>query len=123
MVVGLIGVLFSVYSTQLNGEFDKMVRDNLSAYAQSQYNEVQADIKDVQGTLEAVATLIESSGLDPSGEWLALYLDDLSLRQERYNVRYFSKDILLGEYSKKEDEQIYERLQKRRDSHNTGEIF
>lgn len=112
LVVGLIGVLFSVYSTQLNGEFDKMVRDNLSAYAQSQYNEVQADIKDVQGTLEAVATLIESSGLDPSGEWLALYLDDLSLRQERYNVRYFSKDILLGEYSKKEDEQIYERLQR-----------
>lgn len=112
LVVSLVGALFSVYNVRLNGEFDKMVRDNLSAYAQSQRIEVQADIKDVQGTLEAVATLIESSGLDPSGEWLALYLNDLSLRQERYNVGYFSLDKLLSAYAGKDEGRIYERLQK-----------
>lgn len=81
---------FVRYRERLDREFNSLVAQNLTAYAESQQREVEANISDVSGTLEAIATLAGTQALGDPEQWLPGYLEVLSQGQSRYSVTYLS---------------------------------
>lgn len=86
----IIDISFTHYRKSLDKEFNLLILENLQAYTQSQKNEVLARIQEVNATLEALALMINSQGVDPDAEWLLHYLDNLSEFQQNYNISYVS---------------------------------
>ena len=94
LTILLILLLFVRYRRQLDQEFDQLVEANLTAYAESQRREVQASISDVEGTLDAIAVMLDTSDVDPESRWMTDYLETLSRREDKYEVVYVSMDDL-----------------------------
>lgn len=85
---------FLHYRSRLDREFSSLVSQNLTAYAESQKREVEANIRDVSGTLEAIAALAATPQMSDSAQWLPAYLEALSEQQSRYSVTYMSIEQL-----------------------------
>lgn len=89
LVLGfLIEAIFLSYHKELNDEFDLLVEENLTAYAESQAREVSSVIRDTQNILLSVSSILSRSGLDPAGEEATLYLNELSANNTNYRVTY-----------------------------------
>lgn len=110
----LIIVSFAQYRTQLDEEFDQLIEENLTAYAEGQKAEIQGMIIDIKGTLEAIAVMVDSAEIDPEGLWLANYLQAIGEKQARYQVTYASLSKLFsglnGSDVRPEDWQTYDQL-------------
>lgn len=110
----LIIVSFAQYRIQLDKEFDQLIEENLTAYAEGQKTEIQGMIVDIRGTLEAIAVMVNSAEIDPEGPWLANYLQAIGEKQERYQVTYASLSELFsglnGADVRPEDWQTYDLL-------------
>lgn len=114
LTILLINLLFMEYRAKLNQEFDQLVEMNLTAYAESQKREAETTIKDVEGTLDAIATMLDTSGMGPEEEWVTEYLEALSQRKSKYEVTYIPMETLYNTLgtpgSIEEDYQTYDRL-------------
>lgn len=86
----LLALVFNWYRARLDGEFNVLVQENLTAYAEGQHREVQAAINDVEGTLKAVAAMLEASDVDPDSRWLTSYLEQLGETRADYAITYLS---------------------------------
>ena len=110
----LILISFAQYRTQLDEEFDQLIGENLTAYAEGQRTEVQGMIVDIKGTLEAIAVMVDSAEIDPEGTWLANYLHAIGEKQARYQVTYASLSELFSGLNdsgvRPEDWQTYDLL-------------
>ncbi|WP_195983672.1 diguanylate cyclase [Clostridium sp. D33t1_170424_F3] len=110
----LIIVSFVQYRTQLDEEFDQLIEENLTAYAEGQRTEIQGMIVDIKGTLEAIAVMVDSTEIDPEGPWLANYLRAIGEKQARYQVTYASLSELFSGLNdsgvRPEDWQTYDLL-------------
>jgi|GEM_PF-6438057 len=108
----MIGLFFIQYRKSLEREVNELVLANLDAYTQSQKNEVLARIDDVQGTIEALALLVNSSRVGPDSEWLSQYLDNLSEYHENYDITSFAFSSIsdVDEIVSKEDIPVVNRL-------------
>lgn len=110
----MIGLFFAQYRKSLEKEVNELVLANLDAYTQSQKNEVLARIDDIQGTIEALALLVNSSRVGPDSEWLSQYLDNLSEYHENYDITSFSFSSIadVEKIVSKEDIPVINRLLK-----------
>ncbi len=110
----VIDISFTHYRKSLDEEFNLLILDNLQAYTQSQKNEVLARIQEVNATLEALALMINSQGVDPDAEWLLRYLDNLSEFQPNYDISYisFSSYLAMAGTGDMYDMQMIDRLQR-----------
>ncbi|WP_343209655.1 sensor domain-containing diguanylate cyclase [Anaerolentibacter hominis] len=90
-----IMTLFFHYRRKINEEFDVLIKENLTAYTVSQKQEVVSTIQDIQGTLQAIAVMAETSSHGPLESWIADYLNVINKRQNgQYTINYITMENL-----------------------------
>ncbi len=94
----VIGI-FHVQQQKLHQTFDDLVADSLLSYTHGQRRQVHGIIMDASNTLSGIASLIEDTDLSPDGDWLELYLSELSAIDASYQVDYLSTSRFMEIYN------------------------
>lgn len=107
----MITLLFVEYRRRVTALFDTMVEHNLQSHADAQRIEVRAAIRDVQGTLEAIAAIYNTTSLDPDSEWTKSFLAALSSGQHKYSAEYIPIETLIEGASSETELETLRRLE------------
>lgn len=105
-------VIFVFYSLQksLNKEFDGLIVSNLNAVTRGQAQQADALVQDVKNTLVGITVMINTTALSPEDGWLQEYLNELSLQNDMYDIKFLNKETLLQHNGSDDDQAILDIL-------------
>lgn len=94
LFLAAVGGVFFWQSKLLNEKFDQLVLESLASYTQSQGSQARSLVTDLQNRLASIAALIETSDLPPEGEWLDVFLLEVSTRSDTYTIDYLTAESM-----------------------------
>lgn len=97
LFASLVFFIFFFLNHSLKSQFGQLIEDSLSSYTLGQKRQADGIIADLTNNLTGISVIIKTTGLSPSGEWLDLYLKELSNENELYQIEYLTLEQLRAE--------------------------
>ena len=94
LFLAAVGGVFFRQSELLSEKFDQLVLESLSSYTRSQSSQARGLVTDLQNRLASIAVLIETLDLPPEDEWLNVFLQEVSARNDMYSIDYISAESI-----------------------------